>query len=177
MLKRLALRLRIHLNPQNTDLDVSLTCYIFVTKTSHVISLVSTFSPSIKTYTIFLPFARYSLLLPPPLQDLIKKRRNNEVFQQKVWTKTNPRHLWFWKYQLFDLPAILTLDPLVESFSKKFYTLFVPYNKMLIVINFLEISFLQNFCPADHPGRSGVSRGCLLDTYFEERNYLEVYDD
>ena len=35
-------------------------------------------------------------------------KTKNEVFQQKVWTKTKPRHLWFWKYELFDLPAILT---------------------------------------------------------------------
>jgi len=63
------------------------------------------------------------------LWELLGSESQNEVFQQKVWTKTNPRHLWFRKYELFDLPAILTLDPLVESFSKKFYTFFVPFNK------------------------------------------------
>ena len=50
------------------------------------------------------------------------------------------------------------LDPLVESFSKKFYTFFVPYNKVLIVRRKLpEIAFLQNLCPADNP--AGLSAG------------------
>jgi len=91
-------------------------------------------------------------------------RFSYEVFRQKVWTITNPRDLWFWKYELFDLLAILTFDPLVDSFSKKFYTFFLPYNKVLIGINFPKISFLPNLCPADHPGQ--VSLEVVCQTHF-----------
>jgi len=52
---------------------------------------------------------------------------------------------------------------------------FVSYNEALIITNFPKIAFLQNRCPADHPGQQ-VSRGCLLDTYFGACDYLEVYD-
>jgi len=46
--------------------------------------------------------------------------------------------------KLFDLLAISTLDPRVETFSKKFYTSFVSLlNEVLIVINFPKITYFK----------------------------------
>jgi len=52
----------------------------------------------------------------------------------------------------------------------------VSYNEVLIVINFLKIAFLQNFESSRPPRSAGESRGCLLDTYFEEHDFLKAYD-
>jgi len=75
------------------------------------------------------------------------------IFQQSLDHNKPTRRLWFWKCALFDLLAILTLDPLVESFYKNFYTVFVSYNEVLIDINLPKITFLEILCSADHPGQ------------------------
>jgi len=74
-----------------------------------------------------LKFSKWSSLL---------EMEDNEIFQQKGRTIiANLLPLWFW-WELFDLLAILTFDPLVESFSKKVYMFLVSYNEELVVTNF-----------------------------------------
>ena len=63
---------------------------------------------------------------------------------------------------LFNLLAILTLDPLVESSSEKFYTFFVSYNEVLIGHKLPENRISSKYVTSRVPYGQPVSRGCLL---------------
>jgi len=117
---------------------------------------------------------------PSPLSD------TNEVglFQQKVQTITVSRHLWFWKCELFYLLGILTLGPRVESFSRKFNTFFRIVSRSINRLKLSENRISSQFVSSRQPRSEGECKvitlgecpGCLLDTYFEQCDYPEVYD-
>jgi len=92
------------------------------------------------------------------------------ISAEYIKTIIDRRHVWFWKYELFELLAIFTLYPVVKSFSMKFRTVFVAYNEVLVVLNFPWNRMSSNIVSRP-PWSTFESRGCLLDTYFEEMRF------